>query len=247
MILPGPMRNAARRARRFASSARSRLNNWRMRRLGKRFPLPSITLSDLVHDIRNAPNLILDDICLPPYFGPATVNDVQAFQQIVLWQAPTTVVEFGTAHGNTVANICSMCPSARVYTINAAPEQLSGKVVTFTLSRQDIGRVYRAHGFSDRVTQIFANTLSVNLQSYLRDQSVDLAIIDACHDTPFVINDFKKVEPYVRRGGIVMFHDTHPSRIDHLFGSYDACVCLRKLGYDILHLQDTWWGIWRKP
>ena len=66
-------------------------------------------------------------------------------------------------------------------------------------------------------------------------------------DTQFVINDFTLIAPYIKAGGIVIFHDTHPSRAGHLNGSYDACVQLRRRGYDIQHIEDCWWGYWRKP
>jgi len=43
-----------------------------------------------------------------------------------------------------------------------------------------------------------------------------------------------------------MLHDTHPSMQNHLVGSYYGCMKLRKMGFDIKHLKDTWWGVYRK-
>jgi hypothetical protein len=164
---------------------------------------------------------------------------------------PTIILELGTAYGTTVANLCQCC-DAWIYTVNALPEQISGSLVTFdALSKEDIGRVYRSHGFSDRVVQIYANTASMDLGACLGQGSVQLAVVDACHDTEFVIRDFLAVVPRVQEGGVVLLHDTSPLRTttpgyDHLQSSYLACVRLRMAGYDIRHLPNTWWGVWRK-
>jgi hypothetical protein len=94
------------------------------------------------------------------------------------------------------------------------------------------------------VVQIYCNTLELNLSQYLAGPIVDLAIVDACHDRPCVMHDFATVVPYMKPNGIVLLHDTHPSMAGHLWGSYTACMMLRRRGYDIRHIADTWWGIW---
>jgi len=134
-----------------------------------------------------------------------------------------------------------------VYTVNALGEEQTGAYVTYVLDRADIGRVYRRYGFADRVVQIYSNTLTVELGRYLARDSVDLAIIDACHDTEYVINDFHKTAPLVRAGGVILLHDTHPSMRAHLGSSYIACMKLRRRGFDIRHLTGTWWAVWIKP
>src|SRR5205823_1006557 len=93
--------------------------------------------------------------------------------------------------------------------------------------------------------QIFENTLDLNLAEYMPLASVDLAIVDACHDTDYVVNDFLKVRPFVRAGGVVLLHDTHPSMAGHLAGSYTDCLLLRRQGFDIRQLTNTWWAVWR--
>jgi hypothetical protein len=96
------------------------------------------------------------------------------------------------------------------------------------------------------VNQILANTLSIDLSAVLSNTAVDLAIIDACHDTEYVLSDFLKVAPYMRPGGVVLLHDTHPSMHGHLLGSYRACMQLRRKGFDLRYLAGTWWGVWQK-
>lgn len=187
---------------------------------------------------------ILDDICLPPYHAPDDHDDFLPLMHIARLLRPRLVVELGTAHGNTVANICQQCPDATVYTVNALAQQQTGEIVTYSLTQGEVGRVYRANGFEDRVVQIFENTLYLDLSKYLKRRRVDLAIIDACHDRDYVINDFLKVRPFVRPEGVVLFHDTHPSMEGHLAGSYVACMKLRRRGYDIRYVRNTWWAIW---
>jgi hypothetical protein len=207
-------------------------------------PLPLVKLDDVAPAI-TMESPILDDICMPPYFAFAH-DDYSALMRIAAMVDPRLIVELGTAHGNTVANLCKQFPNANVVTVNAVAEEQTGEAITFSLAPQDIGRVYRQHGFGGRVMQLLQNTLQLDLSAHVAEGSVDLAIIDACHDAAFVENDFRKVSPYVRSGGMVLLHDTHPSMQGHLWGSYLACVRLRRRGYDIQHVKDTWWGIWRK-
>ncbi|HEY8164292.1 MAG TPA: class I SAM-dependent methyltransferase [Gemmatimonadaceae bacterium] len=208
--------------------------------------LPEVSLESLIRQPTTPADPILDECCLPPYLGPSGHNDFAPLMQIVCAMKPEWVVELGTAFGNTVANICNQSPLTRVVTVNALPENQSGSCVTCELSRDEIGRVYRSHGYAHRVTQIYENTLDLDLGSSFSEPVVDLAIIDACHDREYVLNDFDKVRDHVAPSGVVLFHDTHPEMDKSLEGSYLACMELRRRGYDVRHLARTWWGIWRR-
>lgn len=210
------------------------------------YRLPSVNLSELVPNqpIRVQP--ILDDVSLPVPSNDCDHDDLLPFASIVQLARPRIVVEFGTGFGNLTANVCHLCPDASVYTVNATPEQQTGMLTTFRIAKDEIGRVYRKRGFEGRVTQIYANTLDVDMGAHLERETVDLGIIDACHDTGYVLNDFHKLAPFVRGGGTVLLHDTHPSLKGHLVSSYRACMLLRKQGFDVRHIQGTWWGIWQR-
>jgi predicted O-methyltransferase YrrM len=201
--------------------------------------LPTIGVDEIAPDLANPVDPILERVCLPPYFGTSDHDDFTPLMRIASHCHPRVIVELGTAYGNTVANLCRQCPDARVYTVNAPAELQTGKIVTFELSQDEIGRVYRAHGFSHRVTQIFENTLNLDLSRLFSEPVVDLAIVDACHDTEYVVNDFYRIVPYMGADGIVLFHDTHPSMGGHLYGSYQACVRLRRAGFGIQHIRGT--------
>ncbi len=215
------------------------------RLLKMRYALPPTSLEAITggRDV-NLADPILEDLCLPPFLGPADHNDFVPLMKIAACLQPRKVLELGTAHGNLAANICRQCPAATVYTVNATPDQLTGEMVTFCLAPEEIGRVYRAYGYGGRVVQIYANTLHFDPSQYFGGPTVDLVVIDGCHDTEYVVNDFLKTAPFVRRGGIVLLHDTHPSMEGHLAGSYVACMILRRRGFDIRQLRNTWWAVW---
>jgi len=208
------------------------------------YQLPEVELTSIIPVDTPIASPIQNDISLPPFYAFPDHDDYTPLMKLCRARRLEVVVELGTAHGNTTANICRQCPDTKVYTVNAPVDEQTGVFVTYELSRSEIGRVYRAHGYADRVTQIFCNTLDLNLSQYFDQPVIDLAIIDACHDTDYVLNDFDKVRPFVRAGGIVLFHDTHPSMRNHLVGSYRACMILRRKGYDIRHIKGTWWAIW---
>jgi len=210
-----------------------------------RHRLPTIQLERLAGaDVALAPP-IFDDICMPPFVGVGDHDDFVPLMKIATSLGPRVIVELGTAHGNTVANLCRTLPECRMYTVDAPAELQSGRDVTFSLTPEQIGRVYRQHGYAEHVVQILANTLSLDLAQYLSEGGVDLAIVDACHDTEYVLNDFLKVQPFVRPGGMVLLHDTHPSMSGHLLGSYRACMRLRRKGLDVRHIENTWWAVWK--
>ena len=216
------------------------------RRLARPFRhLPTVDLEALVPRWVEVEPPIMKDICLPPYHMFDDHDDYTPLMKIVKSLQPSVVLELGTAHGNATANICRQSPKTKIYTVNAPVEEQTGNLTTYDLTVEEIGRVYREYGFAERVVQIFANTLHLDLSQYFDEPVVELAIIDACHDTDYVINDFLKVKPFIKPGGIVLFHDTFPSLTpSHLDGSYRACLKLRREGYDIRQLNNTWWAVW---
>jgi len=216
--------------------------------LKKSYDIPTVLLTDIINDDPVIEDIIMDDMGMPPYIGKAAYDDhddVTPLMKIVRLLQPQIVVELGTAFGNTTANICRQSPKSKIYTVNAPAEKQTGRFDTFKLTRNKIGRVYRSYGFQDRVVQIYENTLHLDLAQYFQKPVIYLAIIDACHNTRYVINDFLKVRPFMKPLGLVLLHDTYPELKMHLWGSYLACLKLRKKGFDIRHLHNTWWGVWR--
>jgi predicted O-methyltransferase YrrM len=213
--------------------------------LASRYALPAVELADLAPPDTPVAPPILDHICMPPHYYRQDHDDFTPLMKLARARQPKIIVELGTAHGNTTANLCRHCPGARVFTVNAPVEEMTGAITTFGLRREEIGSVYRQHGFAAQVTQIYANTLRLDLAPHLHGQPVDLGIVDACHDTEYVLNDFQKLRPHLAPQGLILLHDTHPSMEDHLMGSYVACLKLRQQGFDVRWLRDTWWAVWQ--
>lgn len=209
------------------------------------YGLPSIEVDQIAGPI-DGPFPRIDTMRNLPPTDLAPHDDFTPLARMLRGLHPANVLELGTANGNTTANICALI-AGHVYTLDALPEQISGSHITFKdapLTREQIGCVYREHGFTDRVTQIFENTLTFNPKQYFPQPLIDLAIIDACHDLEFVVNDFHKVLPTLQQGAVVLLHDTHPSMKKHLVGSYRACMHLRLRGFDVRHIRGSWWGVW---
>lgn len=218
---------------------------WKLR--SKFFRLPTVSIDAITSVPRSAlAEPIVEDRCMPPFPGMPH-DDMGMVLRITLSLQPRLICEIGTAHGNLAANILRNCSEARLITVNARAGAQSGKLVTYELADHEIGRVYRKYGYQDRVCQVLIDSLDLDLARYTAVDTVDVAIIDGCHDVEFVLNDFEKVRRFIRRGGIVLFHDTHPSQQGHLASSYRACLLLRSYGFDVRWVRDSWWAYWKKP
>ncbi len=163
---------------------------------------------------------------------------------------PGVILEIGTSHGRTTALMAGNAPSATVYTVNIPPEEIAegGRNVTFAPAREEIGSYYRALGHQN-VRQIFANTARWQPDF----APIDVAFIDGCHDTDFVYNDTRKVLKNCRPGSIIIWHDFNPE-LARVYGWInEVCTGVERLYADrlltgkILHLQDSWTGLYRVP
>ncbi|HAX95050.1 MAG TPA: hypothetical protein DCY35_00780 [Prolixibacteraceae bacterium] len=207
------------------------------------FQLPDVPIMDIIDTFREYEPTILENICLPPYLGDSNFQDYSVLISLIKALQPSKVLELGTAHGNTVANIC-VESAAQVFTVNALPQQIDGNIITFNLNKEEIGKVYRATGFQDRVIQIYENTRNIDILNYVNPKSIDFAIIDACHDMDFVVNDFQKISPALSDRAVVLFHDTVPVYEHWYLDSYLGCMYLRRQGFNIKHIRQSSWGYW---
>ena len=176
---------------------------------------------------------------MPPYRGDEKLITLCCFVLNSKSQVSSTwhwVWEHGCQHLFPIRQSCihSEC----------LPDQISGRVTTYSLTSDEIGSVYKTHGFSQRVTQVYEDTKKMNLKKIIPEKSIDFAIVDACHDSDYVLNDFQKLMPFMAKGSIVMLHDTHPSMEKHYIDSYIACMYLRKLGFNIKYIKTSSWAIW---
>lgn len=222
---------------------KTKLKKWYWIYYWDTYKLPEEDINNIIENYTEHVPSIMEEICIPPYHGDKGLLDYSILISIVKSMQPKIILELGTAHGNTIANICTES-DAKIFTVNALPNQIEGEVITYILDQETIGSVYINNGFKDRVTQIYANTKDVDLLKYVEPKSVDLAFIDACHDFDFVINDFYKILPIISDNGVILFHDVHPSCNLHYASSYFALMYLRMKGFEIRYISGSSLGIW---
>ena len=147
---------------------------------------------------------------------------------------PKILLEIGTGSGRTTALMARNAPDATVYTVNIPPEE--------------IGRHYREAGLTN-VRQVLANTLRWEPDF----GPIDVAFIDGCHDAEFVYSDTKKILAKCRPGSLVLWHDFAPDLVQTYHWIQEVCLGVERLFAEglvrgrILHLQDSWVGLYRVP
>ena len=163
-------------------------------------------------------------------------------------------LDLGTSHGRSAFKIASNLESrGQVYTVNLLPDQrdtASGQDITHLLTRDEIGQFYRSRGATN-VTQIFADTAKWTLPETL-DQ-LALVFVDAAHDANRVCQDSHLVFDRVKAGGFVCWHDFSPQQreqfhwIDSSMRGVEQFFAQAGLDGEIIHLKDSWIGVYRKP
>jgi len=109
-------------------------------------------------------------------------ENYKMFQTIKLPQKPV-ILESGTYHGRSTYVIGTLWPDAKIYTCD--PEDYKP-----TLPKN----------------AKFYNCNTIDLKWH---KKIDLLFIDNSHQMKDIKNDWDKYEPFVKRGGYIVFHDYH--------------------------------------
>lgn len=159
-------------------------------------------------------------------------------------------LEIGTSTGRGTSLIAANAKNTKIYTVNIPPEEIlngeGGVLTTIALEKEKIGFEYREKGFTN-IEQIFANTKTWEPNI----GTIDVAFIDGCHDTEFVINDTIKVIKHMKPGSIILWHDFNPDLIQKHGWIRDVCLGIEALykkkilTNKIYHLKDSWIGIYQ--
>lgn len=195
------------------------------------------------------------EVCKLPGGGLANLNERALRDSEVLGAAcrnsgGKNFLEIGTAAGVGTTLMALNAPNAIVHTVNMPPEESAdaGKYITFSLTREQIGRVYREKGITN-VRQIYANTAHWEPDF----GPIDVAFIDGCHDTHFVYEDTRKTLKKCRPGSLILWHDFAPE-LSHTYAHIrNVCRAIAQMYADrllrgkVLHLRDSWVGLYKVP
>lgn len=180
------------------------------------------------------------------------IRDAETLGTVVGNANPVICLDIGTGVGHSAALMAVNAPQAQVFTINIPPEDIlageGGRLTTITLDRDEIGRYYRARNLTN-ITQILGNTARWEPDI----GAIDVAFVDGCHDTDFVYNDTRKVLRHTRAGSFVLWHDFNLELVYKHHWIHSVCTGVEKLfgagllSGRILHVRDSWIGVYRVP
>jgi predicted O-methyltransferase YrrM len=161
---------------------------------------------------------------------------------------PSVILEIGTGIGTVTWLMSENAPDAQIYTVNIPPEEIlqGGTFTTFAPDRAAIGSLYREKGCRN-VTQILANTATWKPDL----PKVDIAFIDGCHDTEYVIRDTELILKFCKPGSWVIWHDFCPELAERYEWMSDVQKGVHELVlknyFDgpVMHLQDSFVGMAR--
>jgi len=178
-------------------------------------------------------------------------RDAEVLATIIRNEGKSICLEIGTSLGYSAALMALNAPQAQIYTVNIPPDEAirgeGGTYITKAWEIENIGAYYRSRGFKN-INQILANTASWRPNIGV----IDVAFIDGCHDTEFVINDTLKVLPSIRPGGFLVWHDYSLQWIN-TYWIKDICKGIDLLYYHqilkapIYHVRDSWMGVYQVP
>lgn len=178
------------------------------------------------------------------------IRDSESIATVMANVLPKKALEIGTANGMATVLMAANSPESQIYTLNISPEELNkgigGKSTTAAFELEKIGEEYKKRKLQN-IIQIIANTAT-----WKPDISeIEVAFIDGCHDTEFIINDTKKVMSTMKEGGFILWHDFNLDLSKKHRWIGDVCLGVEKLYEEgviknrIFHLKDSWVGIYK--
>lgn len=172
-----------------------------------------LEVKDAIRGFRERSNLPPTTLQLPVPFwdeGGTAAQELAVLAAITAVTAPRRVFEIGTFFGLTTTTfVLNAPPSSEIITLDL-PEE-SGEVAGYLptdadlVVRRRVGEWYRRHGLAERVTQLFADSMTFDVTPY-RD-SIDLGFIDGAHSRAYVENDTRKMAQMMTPTGVMLWHD----------------------------------------
>lgn len=187
--------------------------------------------------------------------GPMPPEDVEALARIAIELQPKRIFEFGTNWGYSTATfLLNTPPQTRIWTLDICqeirtPEEIERdpELQAMLLKRVEVGAVYKSlPNATDRVTQIFHDSLTLDWNAGIFPEAFDLVLVDACHQYAFVKSDTIKAVERLASNGLIVWHDYYPdvSAWSDVFRFVNEFAKTHK---DMFHLKGTHIAVWRKP
>jgi predicted O-methyltransferase YrrM len=200
---------------------------------------------------------VLDDPSIYEFASIEDINerrlrDAEAIGTVVRNTNPAVCLEIGTAEGHTAALMAVNAPHAKIFTVNIPPEEIEsgegGVLTTAAFGRDQIGTYYRRRNLTN-VEQILANT--AHWEPGIG--TIDVALVDGCHDTDFVFNDSRKILKHMKPGSFLMWHDFNFDLVEKKDWIREVCLGVERLfatgliSGPVLHVRNSWLGIYQVP
>jgi predicted O-methyltransferase YrrM len=147
-------------------------------------------------------------------------SELRALLELLATDPPRAVLEIGTGRGGTLFLFAAVArPDAVLVSIDAADAEIFGGRRAY---KRRV-RLYRALGGPDqRVAFTLGDSHSEKTLARVVDElggePLDFLFIDGDHTEEGVEADFRMYSPFVRKGGLVAFHDIVPGPAEYVGG-----------------------------
>ena len=170
--------------------------------------------------------------------------ELMEMAKLIEEKKPRTIVEIGTANGETFSLLCQICPEDSIL----VSIDLPGGDFSGGYSESD---VLRLKAFAKGNQQVHCILNDSHLEDTKKDllkiiKKIDILIIDGDHSYEGVKKDFEMYSPLMSNGGLIFFHDIRFHPFNH---GCEVNLFWRKLKekYEVQEFIDTddinWGGI----
>ncbi len=175
---------------------------------------------ELFQDIQNNSNIRelalteifkdIEDLLLP--LGAIDENtshpnkvDMLYVVAIAKYKKSANIFEFGTLFGKTTYYLTFSSDNPKIFTLDLPQEKLP-------LSGNNLGFYYKNTDREKFVTQLLCDSREFDTSPYRK--KMDFIFVDGDHTHEMVKNDTKKAFEMLAPGGIILWHDYSPKKID---------------------------------
>ena len=138
----------------------------------------------------------------------AWVENIPFAFDLVKMVKPAIIVELGVHYGDSYFAFCQAVKEFNIKTTCYGFDMFEGDDLTGYYGGEVFQKVYKYnldnyHEFSVIIKGTFDNALL-----HIKDNSIDILHIDGCHYYGDIKHDFETWLPKVKKGGIILLHDT---------------------------------------